>query len=81
MICFRRGLLVIVSPQKASSIPGTRLRKALMASMDIIATQRLFPGVEVEMAHYHSRVDIEHGPIHFAIRDEQLQLTPYEGQR
>jgi len=55
--------------------------QALMASMDIIATQRLFPGVEVEMAHYHSRVDIEHGPIHFAIRDEQLQLTPYEGQR
>lgn len=55
--------------------------QALMASMDIIATQRLFPGVEVEMAHHHSRVDIEHGPIHFAIRDEQLQLTPYEGQR
>ena len=45
------------------------------------AAEDEFPGVEVEMAHYHSRVDIEHGPIHFAIRDEQLQLTPYEGQR
>ncbi|MEG0009646.1 MAG: FapA family protein [Aeromonas sp.] len=52
--------------------------QVLMANMDIIATQRLFPGVEVEMAHYHNRVDIEHGPIHFAIRDEQLQLTPYQ---
>ncbi|MNE96012.1 hypothetical protein D3C80_1941690 [compost metagenome] len=51
-----------------------------MANMDIIATQRLFPGVEVEMAHHHNRVDIEHGPIHFAIREDQLQLTPYEGQ-
>lgn len=55
--------------------------QALMARMDIIATQRLFPGVEVEMAHHHNRVDIEHGPIHFAIRDDQLQLTPYQGQR
>ncbi|WP_349919965.1 DUF342 domain-containing protein [Aeromonas veronii] len=55
--------------------------QALMAKMDIIATQRLFPGVEVEMAHHHNRVDIEHGPIHFAIRDDQLQLTPYQGQR
>ena len=54
--------------------------QALMANMDIIATQRLFPGVEVEMAHHHNRVDIEHGPIHFAIREDQLQLTPYEGQ-
>ena len=52
--------------------------QALMANMDIIATQRLFPGVEVEMAHHHNRVDIEHGPIHFAIREDQLQLTPYE---
>ena len=50
--------------------------QALMANMDIIATQRLFPGVEVEMAHHHNRVDIEHGPIHFAIREDQLQLTP-----
>ncbi|MGL5128764.1 MAG: DUF342 domain-containing protein [Aeromonas popoffii] len=50
----------------------------LMAEMDIIATQRAFPGVEVEMAHHHYRVDIEHGPIHFAIREDQLQLTPYE---
>ncbi|WP_281704465.1 hypothetical protein [Aeromonas taiwanensis] len=25
--------------------------------------------------------DIEHGPIHFAIREDQLQLTPYQGQR
>ncbi|MGS3137712.1 DUF342 domain-containing protein [Aeromonas sanarellii] len=55
--------------------------QALMANMDIIATQRLFPGVEVEMAHHHNRVDIEHGPIHFAIREDQLQLTPYQGQR
>ena len=39
-----------------------------------------FAGVEVEMAHHHNRVDIEHGPIHFAIREDQLQLTPYEGQ-
>ena len=54
--------------------------QALMANMDIIATQRLFPGVEVEMAHHHNRVDIEHGPIHFAIREDQLQLTPYQGQ-
>ena len=52
-----------------------------MANFDIIATQRLFPGVEVEMAHHHNRVDIEHGPIHFAIREDQLQLTPYQGQR
>jgi len=36
MICFRRGLLVIVSPQKASRIPGTRLRKALMASVALV---------------------------------------------
>ncbi|WP_338328979.1 FapA family protein [Aeromonas salmonicida] len=50
----------------------------LMAEMDIIATQRVFPGVEVEMAHYHCRVDIEHGPIHFAIREDQVQLIPYE---
>ncbi|WP_353851830.1 DUF342 domain-containing protein [Aeromonas salmonicida] len=50
----------------------------LMAEMDIIATQRVFPGVEVEMAHYHCRVDIEHGPIHFAIREDQVQLSPYE---
>ncbi|ANT69505.1 hypothetical protein TK34_19805 [Aeromonas hydrophila] len=50
----------------------------LMAEMDIIATQHAFPGVEVEMAHHHNRVDIEHGPIHFAIREDQLQLTPYE---
>ena len=28
------------------------------------------------MAHHHNRVDIEHGPIHFAIREDQLQLTP-----
>lgn len=55
--------------------------QALMARMDIIATQRLFPGVEVEMAHHHNRVDIEHGPIHFVIRDDQLQLTPYQGHR
>ncbi|MGL5815482.1 MAG: FapA family protein [Aeromonas sp.] len=55
--------------------------QALMAKMDIIATQRLFPGVEVEMAHHHNRVDIEHGPIHFAIRDDQLQLNPYQGHR
>lgn len=55
--------------------------QALMANMDIIATQRLFPGVEVEMAHHHNRVDIEHGPIHFAIRADQLQLNPYEGHR
>ncbi|MGU5716188.1 FapA family protein [Aeromonas taiwanensis] len=55
--------------------------QALMANMDIIATQRLFPGVEVEMAHHHNRVDIEHGPIHFAIREDQLQLTPYQGRR
>lgn len=55
--------------------------QTLMANMDIIATQRLFPGVEVEMAHHHNRVDIEHGPIHFAIREDQLQLTPYQGQR
>lgn len=47
-----------------------------MAEMDIIATQHAFPGVEVEMAHHHYRVDIEHGPIHFAIREDQLQLTP-----
>lgn len=50
----------------------------LMAEMDIIAAQRVFPGVEVEMAHYHCRVDIEHGPIHFAIREDQVQLIPYE---
>lgn len=50
----------------------------LMAEIDIIATQRVFPGVEVEMAHYHCRVDIEHGPIHFAIREDQVQLIPYE---
>lgn len=55
--------------------------QALMANMDIIATQRLFPGVEVEMAHYHNRVDIEHGPIHFAIREDQLQMIPYQGHR
>ncbi|MGA9663024.1 MAG: hypothetical protein WBQ92_15220, partial [Pseudomonas alloputida] len=36
MICFRRGLLVIVSPQKASRIPGVRLRKALMASVALV---------------------------------------------
>lgn len=53
----------------------------LMAGMNIIATQRLFPGVEVEMAHHHNRVDIEHGPISFVIRDEQLQLTPYQGHK
>ena len=53
----------------------------LMASMNIVATQRLFPGVEVEMAHHHNRVDIEHGPISFVIRDEQLQLTPYQGHK
>lgn len=62
-------------------VEAQRELQALMASMDIIATQRLFPGVEVEMAHHHNRVDIEHGPIHFAIREEQLQLTPYQGQR
>ncbi|WP_371317599.1 DUF342 domain-containing protein [Aeromonas sp. sif2416] len=53
----------------------------LMAGMNIVATQRLFPGVEVEMAHHHNRVDIEHGPISFVIRDEQLQLTPYQGHK
>lgn len=53
----------------------------LMAEMDIIATQRVFSGVEVEMAHYHCRVDIEHGPIHFAIREDQVQLTPYVPQK
>lgn len=62
-------------------VEAQRELQALMASMDIIATQRLFPGVEVEMAHHHNRVDIEHGPIHFAIREDQLQLTPYQGQR
>lgn len=53
----------------------------LMAEMDIIATQHLFPGVEVEMAHHHNRVDIEHGPIHFCIREDQLLMTPYEGHK
>lgn len=62
-------------------VEAQRELQALMANMDIIATQRLFPGVEVEMAHHHNRVDIEHGPIHFAIREDQLQLTPYQGQR
>ncbi|WP_033136057.1 DUF342 domain-containing protein [Aeromonas finlandensis] len=53
----------------------------LMAEMDIIATQHLFPGVEVEMAHHHNRVDIEHGPIHFCIREDQLLMNPYEGHK
>ncbi len=53
----------------------------LMAEMDIIATQHLFPGVEVEMAHHHNRVDIEHGPIHFCIREDQLQMIPYEAHK
>ncbi|MFQ2367916.1 DUF342 domain-containing protein [Aeromonas enteropelogenes] len=53
----------------------------LMAEMDIIATQHLFPGVEVEMAHHHNRVDIEHGPIHFCIREDQLLMNPYEGRK
>ncbi|QTL94971.1 DUF342 domain-containing protein [Aeromonas jandaei] len=53
----------------------------LMAEMDIIATQHLFPGIEVEMAHHHNRVDIEHGPIHFCIREDQLQMIPYEGHK
>ncbi|XEI33184.1 FapA family protein [Aeromonas veronii] len=53
----------------------------LMADMDIIATQHLFPGVEVEMAHHHNRVDIEHGPIHFCIREDQLLMNPYKGHK
>lgn len=53
----------------------------LMAEMDIIATQHLFPGIEVEMAHHHNRVDIEHGPIHFCIREDQLLMNPYEAHK
>ena len=62
----RRGLLSEEDLQK------------LMAEMDIIATQHAFPGVEVEMAHHHNRVDIEHGPIHFAIREDQLQRLAWK---
>nr|WP_290444559.1 MULTISPECIES: glucan biosynthesis protein G [unclassified Pseudomonas] len=36
MICFRRGLLVIVSPCIAPRIPGTRLRKALLAGAALV---------------------------------------------
>ncbi|MBF8743897.1 glucan biosynthesis protein G [Pseudomonas guariconensis] len=36
MICFRRGLLVIVSPCIAQRIPGNRLRKALAAGVALI---------------------------------------------
>ena len=63
----------------SSSPRRSRELQALMASMDIIATQRLFLASRVEMAHHHNRVDIEHGPIHFAIREDQLQLTPLPG--
>nr|WP_269806665.1 glucan biosynthesis protein G [Pseudomonas sp. NMI760_13] len=36
MICFRRGLLVIVSPCIAPRIPGTRLRKAMLAGVALV---------------------------------------------
>nr|WP_269837260.1 glucan biosynthesis protein G [Pseudomonas sp. CCOS 191] len=36
MICFRRGLLVIVSPCIAPRIPGIRLRKALLAGVALV---------------------------------------------
>ncbi|MGL4684545.1 MAG: DUF342 domain-containing protein [Hafnia alvei] len=52
----------------------------LMATMDIIATKKVLPGVTVEIAHHKMRVDIEHSAIRFLIRDEQLIMQPYDGR-
>ncbi|WP_421231177.1 FapA family protein [Aeromonas sp. 603079] len=51
----------------------------LMAQMEVIATQHLYSGIEVEMASFKRKVTITRGPTRLTIHDEQLEMTPYEG--
>ncbi|MGL5776645.1 MAG: FapA family protein, partial [Aeromonas veronii] len=53
--------------------------QSLMAHMEVIATQHLFSGIEVEMACFKRKVTITRGPTRLTIHDEQLEMTPYEG--
>lgn len=53
----------------------------LLSEMDVTATQRLCAGVEVELANSSYRVDIDHGPIRIAIKQDQIVLQPFEGRR
>ncbi|MGL4249153.1 MAG: DUF342 domain-containing protein [Aeromonas sp.] len=52
--------------------------KKLMAEMEVIATQHLFSGIEVEMANIKRRVTITRGPTRLIIHDDALEMTPYE---
>ncbi|MFM4944720.1 DUF342 domain-containing protein [Aeromonas bivalvium] len=53
----------------------------LLGEMEITATQRLYAGVEVELANSSYRVDIDHGPIRIAFKQEQIVLQPLEGRK
>ncbi|WP_235461972.1 DUF342 domain-containing protein [Aeromonas australiensis] len=53
----------------------------LMAQMEVIATQHLFSGIEVEMACFKRRVTITRGPTRLTIHDEKLEMIPYEGRK
>jgi uncharacterized protein (DUF342 family) len=52
----------------------------LIAQMEVIASQHLFSGIEVEMAGLKRRVTITRGPTRLSIQNETLEMTPYEGQ-
>ncbi|MGK4474738.1 DUF342 domain-containing protein [Aeromonas molluscorum] len=53
----------------------------LLGEMDVTATQRLCAGVEVELANSSYRVDIDHGPIRIAFKQDQIVLQPFEGRK
>ncbi len=53
----------------------------LMAQMEVIATQHLYSGIEVEMASFKRKVTITRGPTRLTIHDETLEMTPYEGHK
>ncbi|MGH1409218.1 MAG: DUF342 domain-containing protein [Aeromonas sp.] len=53
----------------------------LMADMEVIATQHLYSGIEVEMACFKRKVTITRGPTRLTIHDETLEMTPYEGHK
>lgn len=53
----------------------------LMAEMEVIATQHLFSGIEVEMASFKRKVTITRGPTRLSIQDDALEMTPYEAHK
>jgi len=55
--------------------------QTLMAEMEVIATQHLFSGIEVEMASFKRRVTITRGATRLGIHDEALEMTPYEAHK